>query len=155
MKPRNILQSEQNVLLPLQICEQQQNSFPYAANMKEITKDMRNHAIAQRIVVSHWTAEQPQTRKKLDEMREFFPQRFGKETFPNKILLQLEHNYLATSNIKYNSRTRRPSERPVVFRNDLGMSWEFTFQQHMKLDPTRSVVQKHVKVDLKIWAHIA
>jgi len=69
--------------------------------------------------------------------------------------MQLEHKYLAADYIKYNLRTRRQSERPVVFRIDLGMSWEFTFQQHMDLDPTRSVVQKHVEVDLKIWAHIA
>ena len=52
---------------------------------------MSNHAIAQRIVVSVWKPEQPQTGKKVDEVCEIFQRRFGKGTFSNKTLLQLEH----------------------------------------------------------------
>jgi len=102
--------------------------------MKEITKFMSHHAISQRIVVIVWIPEQPQTGKTMDELREFFQQRFGKETLPNKTFLQLEHKYLATGNLKYYSRTIRPSERPVAFRIDLGISCELTLQQHVKLD---------------------
>jgi len=111
---------------------------------------MSNHPIAQWIVVGVWTPEQPQTGKTIDEVREIFQRKFDKGTFLYKIILQLEHKYLATDYIIYHSRTRRLSERPVKFRIDLGISCEFTSQQHTELDITRSKMQKDLEVDLKI-----
>ena len=65
----------------LHICEKQLNYFPYTTIMKEITRDMNNHAIAQSIVVSACTPEQPQTGKTMDEVREFFQQKVCKKPF--------------------------------------------------------------------------
>jgi hypothetical protein len=51
------------------------------------------------------------TDREVNELvREVFQQSFGKETFPNKTFLQLEHKYLATGSIKYNPSTRTPSK---------------------------------------------
>ena len=80
-------------------------------------------------------------------VRDVFQQSFGKETFPNKTFLQLEHKYLSAGSIKYNPSSRTPSKRTVVFRINLGISCEFTRQQHMELDIPCSKMQKDVEVE--------
>jgi hypothetical protein len=78
--------------------------------MNEIRNDTSNYATEQRIAVSVWTYEQPQAGKEMDEVRELFRQIFGKETFPNKTILQLEQKYFATGNTNYNPRKRSSSK---------------------------------------------
>jgi hypothetical protein len=73
--------------------------------------DTGNYTIEQRIVVSVWIHERPQTGKTMKEVRDDFQQRFGQEAPPKQTLLRWEHKLFATGNIKDKQRTGRTPTR--------------------------------------------
>jgi len=81
-------------------------SFSFTANMKEITNDKSNYIFEQRIFVSVWEHEQRKTGKTMKNAWE----KLGQVSLTKKRLLRLKHKYIATDNLKENSRTKRSSK---------------------------------------------
>ena len=64
------------------ICKNVSSLFFFAVNINEIKNVKSIYTFEQRIFVSVWEHEQPQTGKKMNHAWEIFQQRFGQEILP-------------------------------------------------------------------------